>query len=129
MGYGGYSLLSRKHTEPFENFTISQLTHTGKVAGAAISPDGKFLLSVFEDSGKQSLWLHNIATNSDTQVNAPADASYSVLSFSPDGNYIYFLKQDEVSGVLNLVRSGPSGRHAPGGCPRHWQRHHLLTRR
>jgi Tol biopolymer transport system component/DNA-binding winged helix-turn-helix (wHTH) protein len=104
-GYGGYSMLSRKHAEPFENFTISQITNTGKVMAAAVSPDGKFLLSVFEDRGKQSLWLHNIATNSDTQVNAPADASYSVLSFSPDGNYIYFLKQDEVSGVPNLVRA------------------------
>jgi DNA-binding winged helix-turn-helix (wHTH) protein/Tol biopolymer transport system component len=104
-GYGGYPLVSRKHAEPFENFTISQITHMGKVSVAAISPDGKFLLSGVDDHGKQSLWLHNIATNSDTQVNPPADASYSGLSFSPDGNYIYFSKQDEVIGVPNLLRA------------------------
>ena len=90
--YGGYSLSGRKHSEPFENFTISQITNTGKVGDAAISPDGKFLLSTTVEGGKQSLWLRNIATNSDTQLTPPSDASYSSLAFSPDGNYIYFRK-------------------------------------
>ena len=68
--YGGYSLSGRKHSEPFENFTISQITNTGTVGDAAISPDGKFLLSTTVEGGKQSLWLRNIATNSDTQLTA-----------------------------------------------------------
>ena len=103
-GYGGYSLLSRKHAEPFENFTISQITHTGKVADVAISPDSRFLLSEVDDHGKQSLWLRNISTNSDTQVTSPEDTFYGGLAFSPDGNYIYFLKQDELHAVTNVVR-------------------------
>jgi Tol biopolymer transport system component/DNA-binding winged helix-turn-helix (wHTH) protein len=109
-GYGGYSLSSRKHSEPFENFTISQITNTGRVVTAAISPDGKFLLSVVDD-GKQSLWLRNIATNSDTQVIPPADATYLSLAFSPDGNYVYFRKTK--FGWIDLLR-------APvlGGSPR-----------
>jgi Tol biopolymer transport system component len=73
---------------PFENFAITQVTNNGKFVAAAISPDGKYLLSAVYDNGKQSLWLRNIPTNSDTQVIAPADASYQGLTFSPDGNYI-----------------------------------------
>jgi eukaryotic-like serine/threonine-protein kinase len=88
--YGVYSLLSRKGAVPFQDFTITQLTNNGKSIAAAISPDGKYLLSVVEEKGRRSLWLRHIPTNSDTQVIAAADASYADLIFSPDGNYIYF---------------------------------------
>jgi len=109
--YGVYALLHRATPIPFQDFTMSQITNNGKTIAAAISPDGKYLLSVFEDNGKQSLWLRNIATNSDTQVLARADANYQDPIFSPDGNYIYFRNQ-----------AGPSADlyRAPvlGGVPR-----------
>ena len=94
-GYGVYSLLRAKPAAmPFQNFTISQVTNNGKSAQAAISPDGKYILSELVDGGKVSLWLRNVPTNSDTQVIAPADAIYNELGFSPDGNYIYFRKAE-----------------------------------
>ncbi|HXW17343.1 MAG TPA: protein kinase [Candidatus Acidoferrales bacterium] len=90
--YGIYSLLAGKAAPPFQNFTISQITNNGKSFLAAISPDGKYVLSVVVDNGKPSLWLKNVPTNSDTQVLPPSDSFYADLSFSPDGNYIYFRK-------------------------------------
>jgi len=45
-GYGFYSLFAGKRASPFENFTITQVTNNGKTIAAAISPDGKYLLSV-----------------------------------------------------------------------------------
>ena len=81
--YGVYSLLNRSAPTPFENFTITQLTDNGKTIAAAISPDGKYLLSVLDDKGKQSLWLRNVATSSDTQVIPPSDAYYRSPIFSP----------------------------------------------
>ena len=93
-GYGVYSLLVRKSASPFQNFAISQITNNGKSARAAISPDGKYILSELDDGGKTSLWLRHVPTNSDTQVIAPADAIYTDLGFSPDGNYIYFIKAE-----------------------------------
>jgi serine/threonine protein kinase len=104
-GYGVYSFLSRKPAVPFENFTISQITNTGKSVAVAISPDGKFLLNVVDDNGKQSLWLYNIQTKSDAQVIAPADSLYRSPAFSPDGNYIYFRRvEDYMRRVLYLLR-------------------------
>jgi len=93
-GFGVYSFLSRKGPIPLQNFTIAQITNTGKALAAAISPDGKYVLNVQNDSGLQSLWLRNVPTGSDTQIVAPAAAVYGSLAFSPDGNYVYFRKAD-----------------------------------
>ena len=90
-GYGIYSFMHGKSAaRPFQNFDISQITKNGKSTLAAVSPDGKYILSELRDAGKSSLWLRHVPTNSDTQVIAPEDAIYESLSFSPDGNYIYF---------------------------------------
>ncbi|MGB0035850.1 MAG: protein kinase [Candidatus Acidiferrales bacterium] len=105
-GYGVYSLLSGRTVPPFQNFAISQITNNGKSARAAISPDGKYILSELDDAGKASLWLRHVPTNSDTQVVAPADAIYTDLDFSPDGNYIYFIKAEgAVQSVRDLFRA------------------------
>jgi len=106
VGIGVYSVFHRPPAMPFQNFKITQITNSGKYVGAAISPDGKYLLSSVEEKGKQSLWLRNLPTNSDTQVIPPADASYSGLTFSSDGNYIYFRRP--VSGAserFDLLRA------------------------
>ncbi len=91
-GFGIYSFLSRSGPIPFQNFTITQVTNTGKAEEAAISPDGKYVLNVQNDNGLKSLWLRNVPTGSDTQIVPPAAAIYKALSFSPDGNYVYFRK-------------------------------------
>ena len=104
-GYGIYSFLSRSGPAPFQNFTISQITTTGRALLAAISPDGRYILSVQNDSGKQSLWLRNVPTASDTQIVAPAAVPYASLMFSPDGNSIYFRKAEtSVGSAFNLYR-------------------------
>jgi eukaryotic-like serine/threonine-protein kinase len=105
-GYGIYSLLLSRRAVPFENYTITQITNNGETVAAAISPDGKYLLSVLEEGGKQSLWLRNIPTHSDTRVLAPSDDFYQNLAFSPDGNYIYFCKAiDRAQTGFNLLRA------------------------
>jgi eukaryotic-like serine/threonine-protein kinase len=102
---GAYSLLHRP-VKPFQNFTLTQVTNSGKAARAAISPDGRYVLSLMEDKGLQSLWLRNVPTGSDTQVIPPSASKYESLAFSPDGNYIYFRKaQNELGEYFNLYRS------------------------
>jgi Tol biopolymer transport system component len=91
--YGIYALVAAKSEVPFQNFTITQVTQNGKSLAAAISPDGKYILSEVLDAGRYSIWLRHVATNCDTQVIAPADAFYAPdFTFSPDGNYFYFRK-------------------------------------
>jgi eukaryotic-like serine/threonine-protein kinase len=89
-GFGLYSLLTRAGPQPFKDFTVTQITNTGKAEMAAISPDGKYILHVQNENGMRSLRLRNILTGSDTQIVAPAPFRYRALVFSPDGNYVYF---------------------------------------
>ncbi len=90
--FGVYSLLHRTSGAHFQNFAITQVTNSGKAALTAISPDGRYVLTVINNKGLQSLWLHNLPTSSDTQVIPPSPDSYKSLAVSPDGNYLYFIK-------------------------------------
>ena len=104
--YGVRAFLSRRAPIPFQTFSITQLTDTGKVSLAAISPDAKYLLTVQNDRGQESMWLRNVPTNSDTQVLPLSDAIYSSLAFSPDGNYIYYRQANDAEGFsYTLMRS------------------------
>src|SRR5277367_5483704 len=101
-GYGVFSMLRGKAARvPFETFTITQVTNSGNVRFGAISPDGKYVLSIVEDGGKMSLWLRNIPTGSNTQVLPPESALYQNPAFSPDGNYIYYSKAADAAGNSN----------------------------
>jgi eukaryotic-like serine/threonine-protein kinase len=113
--FGFYSFLrSSKRALPFEHFSIENLTNNGHVSLAMLSPDGKYLLHVRDVDGLQSLWLRHIPTGSNTQVVAPAATRYQGLTFSPDANYIYFVRRDESEHTIAVLYSAPM----LGGSPR-----------
>jgi eukaryotic-like serine/threonine-protein kinase len=118
LGAGFYGFLTRSAPPPFQNFTITQATNTGKARLAAISPDGKYVLNVQVDAGQQSLWLRNVATGSDTQVIPPSSAIFRDLSFSPDGNYVYFEEASNATGTSYDEYRAP----VLGGSPQRIQR-------
>ena len=104
-GFGAYFLLRRSPTR-FQTFSITQVTTSGKAALTAISPDARYILTVMNEKGLQSLWLRNLPTSSDTQVIPPSPASYKSLAFSPDGNYLYFIKAvDATNTNFDLYRA------------------------
>ena len=111
--YGVYALFNRKRPVPFENISITKVTETGKAALVAIAPDGKYILYVVRDAGQESLWLRNLPTNSDTQVIPPSEVNYAHLRFSPDGNYIYFMRSELGSSELDYLYRAP----VLGGTP------------
>ncbi|MGA2346275.1 MAG: protein kinase [Candidatus Sulfotelmatobacter sp.] len=110
--YGMYALFLRSRTVPFQNFTVNKVTETGRVKLVAISPDGKYILSVVEDKAQQSLWLRNVPTNSNTQVMPLEAVQYQGVRFSPDGNYLYFVR-GEPGEALKLLYRAP----VLGGTP------------
>jgi len=113
-GYGVYSLVRGKTAAvPFQNFIISQVTDNGNSYGAAISPDGKYIVSVVREQGQQSLWLRHVQTNSDTQVIPPVAAQLLIPMFSPDGNYIYFRRAENSATDYRILYRAP----VLGGTP------------
>ncbi|HEY6302896.1 MAG TPA: protein kinase [Terriglobales bacterium] len=104
-GFGVYSMLHRVAPTPFQNFSISQVTNSSKAVVTAISSDGKYLLTVMDDKGLNSLWLRNVATGSDTQI-VPPSAAIPNVAFSPDGNYVYFRKaENAINSDFNIYRT------------------------
>jgi serine/threonine protein kinase/WD40 repeat protein len=110
--YGIYAFLSRARAAPFQNFSVNKVTETGKARLAAISPDGKYILNVVDENGQQSLWLRNIPTNSNTQVMPQEPLQYLGVRFSPDGNYLYFVR-GEMGQALHYLYRAP----VLGGTP------------
>ena len=75
---------------PFDSINLSRLTTTGTAGLAAMSRDGRYVAHVSIKDGKQSLWLRQIATTSNVEIVPPADVRYIGISFSPDGDHIYY---------------------------------------
>ncbi|MEK6320486.1 MAG: protein kinase [Acidobacteriota bacterium] len=88
----------------FQNTTLSKLTSTGRALGAVISPDGKYVVHIVNEAGKQGLWVRQTATSSNVQIVAPDEGNYIGVTFSRDGNYVYFVKGDKGSNIRSLFQ-------------------------
>jgi serine/threonine protein kinase len=100
--------------QPFSSFAVEQITNTGTIEKLALSGDGKYLAEVKNEAGQQSLWVRNIATNTDTQILPAIAADYMGVAFSPDANYVYFTRDTPDNGRLARIYSMP----LIGGSPR-----------
>src|SRR5580698_129129 len=99
---------------PFSSMSVSQLTNTGTLERIAISGDGKFLAEVKNDSGQRTVWIRNLATNTDTQILSAFPSKYLGLTFSPDANYLYFTRETPDNGLVSRIYTMP----VFGGTPR-----------
>jgi WD40 repeat protein len=92
LAFGWYRFAQRGAMKPASQaMKITRLTSTGKASDAAISPDGKYVVHVMDDGGQQSLWVRQVATQSNVQIVPPASSWFQGLTFTPDGNYIYYV--------------------------------------
>ncbi len=75
-----------------QNMQISQITQSGNAVNVAISPDGRYVVYALREGEKQSLHVRQVATGSDVAVLPAAVVQFYGLTFSLDGNYIYFVR-------------------------------------
>jgi eukaryotic-like serine/threonine-protein kinase len=111
--YSGREAASARKNSLSQNMKVTRLTTNGKTENAAISPDGKTVVYVLREGGQRSLWIRQVATNSNVQIVAPSGARIGRETFSPDGNYVYYqaFDRDNSQGALFQVP-------ALGGVPR-----------
>jgi eukaryotic-like serine/threonine-protein kinase len=102
-GFIGYRALHHRHDLNPQNMEITKLTDSGKAFLVAISPDGQYVVYAKREGELQGLWMRNVATKSDVQVLAPDQVAFSGLTFSPDGNYIYFVRSDKTTELYNYL--------------------------
>ena len=116
--YGAYKWVSQwigdSGPVPFQNMSMVKLTNSGKVALATISPDGKYVVNVVDEGrGQQSLWMRHIATGSNAQIMAPTEVRYIGLTFTPNGDFLYFVRIEPENPGLGFLYQIP----VLGGTP------------
>lgn len=92
-----------------QSMQVTQLTNTGKVGSVAISPDGSYVAYTTGDSGARSLHVLQVATRSDIQILPPSENGYDGLTFSDDGNYVYYVSSSGSNGLAGLYRVATLG--------------------
>ena len=113
-GLAAYKFLGHAPAFNLQNMQVQKLTDSGKAVRVAIAPDGRYMVSILQGGGQESLWVRNIATKSDVQILPPDVADYIGVTFSPDSNYIYFVRSDQSTQNYRSLYQMP----VLGGTPR-----------
>jgi eukaryotic-like serine/threonine-protein kinase len=111
-GFVGWRFWPR--SRPFAAVSVEQITNIGTIEKIALSADGRFLAEVKNDKGQRTVWVRNIATNTETQVLGAFGHDYPGLTFSPDGNHLYFTRLSPENDSANDLYVMP----VFGGTPR-----------
>jgi serine/threonine protein kinase/Tol biopolymer transport system component len=97
-----------------QDMTISKITQSGNAVNVAISPDGRYVVYALREGEKQSLNVRQVATGSDVQILPSEEVMIWGLTFSPDANYIDFVRSEKNNPVNTFLYRMP----VLGGTPR-----------
>jgi Tol biopolymer transport system component len=114
LGLSIYKLSVRKSELNLQTMKMVRITQSGKATDVAVSPDGQYVVYVLREGEKQSLNVRQVATGSDVQILPPDVVGFRGLTYSPDGNYIYFVRCDKSNPNWSYLWQMP----ALGGTPR-----------
>jgi len=79
---------------PFSSVQIDKLTASGNLLDATISPDGKYLAYISDEAGKQVIWMRQTTIANSSRIVPASTSTYRGLTFSKDGNYIYYVSYE-----------------------------------
>ena len=106
-------LTERRNEWNPQGMKISRITQSGNALNAAISPDGRYVVYVLREGVEQSLNVRQVATGSDVQILPPDEVVIWGLTFTPDANYIDFVRSEKPNFTDTFLYRIP----ALGGTP------------
>ena len=75
-----------------QQIRMRKLTDNDQATGAAISPDGRYVVFARAEERGESLWVRQIATRTDVRVIPSDGTAFHGLTFSPDGSLVYLVR-------------------------------------
>jgi Tol biopolymer transport system component len=114
LGFALYKFLGSNKPATAHAPTFTALTSGGKVGDliidgdVSISPDGKYITyAVFDDKRQMSLWIKQVSTNSQVQIVPPANVAFEGTTFSRDGEFVYYVKEDRLNHLRGALYRVP----------------------
>jgi serine/threonine protein kinase len=98
--------LRQKSGGQLQSMRFDRFTATGKAGDVVgISPDGKYIAHIVAEASYLSLWLKQIDTSSEKQIVPPAEVEYWGITFSHDGQRIYYVTKEKNTtiGIVYVV--------------------------
>jgi eukaryotic-like serine/threonine-protein kinase len=102
-------LIATGHPPDVRNMRITKVTESGKIREMAVSPDGRYLAYALNQGLEQSLWIKGIHEAKALQLLPPETVNFSGISFSPNGNSLYFIRSEKTNPVFSYMCRMPSG--------------------
>ena len=104
-----FSRLTRRGNDwDFQAMKVSRVTQSGNAVNVAISPDGHYVVYALREGEKQGLNVRQVATGSDVQILPPDEVLIYALTFSPDSNYIDFVRSEKNNPVNTFLYRIPT---------------------
>jgi len=105
---------SRRASEwDLQTMKVSRVTQSGNAVNVAISPDGHYVVYALREGEKQGLNVRQVATGSDVQILPPDEVVFWGLTFSPDANYVDFVRSEKNNPTSTFLYRVPT----LGGSP------------
>jgi eukaryotic-like serine/threonine-protein kinase len=105
--------LRRSPRKPAVPMTVTRITASGNVIGAAISANGEYAAYAYSEAGKQSLLVRQLTSGSTLELVPPSPIGMWGLTFSPDSRSVYYVIKsgsDPGSGLYEIPILGGTPR-------------------
>ena len=84
----------------FQSIQASRLTDNGTANMAEISPDGKFVVFINRQEGRESLAVRQVVNGNVLSLVQPTMLRFLQPAFTPDGDFVYYVTVDKGVGTL-----------------------------
>jgi Tol biopolymer transport system component len=89
--------------------SVTPLTNGIAVSDATISPDGKYLVYYDFSSNKEHLWVQQVGQTGRVDITPAGEWTIQLMSFSPDGEFVYFVGREKRDDQYVLYRTPTLG--------------------
>lgn len=93
---------------PFSRIGISMATATRDVVAAAISPDGRFLVTAAAVDTGAVIQLRQLATGNTLEIARASESRVRAVAFSPDGEHVYYTLENGVAYRVPAIGGRPA---------------------